>query len=291
MRRFARIVIVMIVVGIFVFGCFISKYMQRKEFFGSLNRIDANGIAKYLRSGVDPNVCTPIPMSGKFWIDLKSIVAGSGKQDSDTRCMTTEPAIFIAIQNGDYASVKELVGAGANVNKQSFDGTTPSMVAVTQIVYSYEEQPDLLERRSLILNYLLDHGADVNKKNDKGADLLIVAGGQGTLTDLILDHGARPLPGDKNWAGDVLIYAAGNQNVDRIAKLISRGANINYQFYDGSTALMNTSSIEVIRFLIKHGADLKIRDKKGSTALDHMRYLVCTEGYEIIKAELDKTSK
>src|SRR5690349_20715656 len=64
-------------------------------------------------------------------------------------------ALADAAQRGDLATVKEMVGAGANVNATHANGGTPFLLAVRN-------------NRSAVAHYLLDHGARVDAHDRRG---------------------------------------------------------------------------------------------------------------------------
>jgi len=49
--------------------------------------------------------------------------------------------------------------------------------------------------------------------------------------------------------------------------MIRNGAQVNAQDNEGSTPLIRSSDVEMTQLLLKHGADMKLRNKAGHTAL------------------------
>lgn len=77
-------------------------------------------------------------------------------------------------------------------------------------------------------------------------------------------------------------YLSGN--LKAIEALIDNGVDINMTNNLGQTALhyaLNLDSIDVAKFLISKGADVKTKDKKGITPLDMVVKRGETENYEI----------
>lgn len=75
-------------------------------------------------------------------------------------------------------------------------------------------------------------------------------------------------PQTKN--GQLLIKAAGEENLNAVNKLIAKGVNIDYQDANGNTALIEAVSIqnhEIVGRLLKAGANVALKDKHDRTAL------------------------
>jgi ankyrin repeat protein len=120
--------------------------------------------------------------------------------------------IFSAVKDGDTASVKRLIDAGADVNARNLDGNTPLHLACLwghmDIVRLLIETGAELNTRddsdctplhltcfrglTEIARFLIEHGADVNASNDYGRTLLhrACSNGRPGIVRLLLEHGA-----------------------------------------------------------------------------------------------------
>jgi ankyrin repeat protein len=134
-------------------------------------------------------------------------------------------------KNGTLDKVKAILnkkGSGsALINRQTQNGSTPLSTAY------YNKKQDIVE-------YLLEHGADIDKQDGIGFTVLITA----CFTD----------------------------DYDGANYFIEHGANVNIQDVDGYTALMlacQKGDIQIVRLLINSGADIDIKDGQGDNALDH----------------------
>ncbi len=70
--------------------------------------------------------------------------------------------------------------------------------------------------------------------------------------------------------GEELIQAAGDDNLAEVVRLIEAGADLDFQDYFGSTALMRAAlygHTEMVEFLIDAGANVNIQAEFGGTAL------------------------
>ncbi len=131
--------------------------------------------------------------------------------------------LMYAVLYGDLATVKMLIGKGADVNARNHNGATALLWAA-----------DNLEKTRL----LLDHHADVNAKSESSRTALIIAAGvygQSAVVKLLLERGA-----DVSAKGPALFRAATALSEAALA---------------GDEASM--------RLLIEHGADPKSAGPAG----------------------------
>jgi ankyrin repeat protein len=238
-------------------------------------------------------------------------------------------ALMAAAEAGHLQIVQLLVEKGANVNAWS-QGETPLMLAAKNVhrtVYDFlyplvsddireigdrdaeKEMAKTIRRKTREKNkageslkdaaidgnlkqvqQLIAMGADVNAVAacNRTAMSLAIQMGKIPVINALLDAGANPnLPDETDDGLDAnspLMEAASTffatNRGEMVRLLIKRGANLNQQDADGRTPLMHAlgySDMDVIETLIKAGADLDIRDKEGNTAL--------------MKAELNQSSR
>jgi uncharacterized protein len=153
------------------------------------------------------------------------------------------PLIF-ATRQGDMASVKILVAAGANVNETSEYGWTPLLVATQNKYY-------------LIGKYLLDHGANPNISNGGGWNPLFIATHNRNIE-----------------RGDYPVRKPDMDHLDFIKLLLAHGANPNLRMlsstetrtvftnewlnYSGATPFLRAAQsgdLVLMKLLLAHGAD------------------------------------
>lgn len=135
-----------------------------------------------------------------------------GNGDRQSRALDTE--LYEAAQEGDYAGVRELVNAGANVNAV-IDGDGSPLIGAAR------------SGNILITRYLLDQGADPNLPAAGDGSPLIVAAALGRLDHvaLLIARGADvnlAVDGDEN----ALMNAAENGRIEVVKFLIDNGADI-----------------------------------------------------------------
>lgn len=142
-----------------------------------------------------------------------------------------------------------------------------------------------------IIKMLMDKGADVNLADKNGITPLMAASELGFATSLLLERKAKVNVADKHGR-TALMYAMGNRGLGVAMDLVKAGADINAQNAGGQTAVMLAIAnaqddpihlihddqvkkareskeryLELIQFLIDHGANLNVKDKSGNTAL------------------------
>lgn len=183
---------------------------------------------------------------------------------------TTSAPLFRAIYADDVHQVIELLHGGANPNVKDRYGWTP----LTRASEGYH--PNLA-----ILRALLDAGAKVNSSYD-GDSALSEAAGRGATDaiELLLQHGADVHKRDM-YGRTPLIAAAGNSEAQPkiVNMLLARGAKVNVHDPSGTTPLlaalnMGTSSDEdvvrqraIVEALVAAGADIRVADQRGTTPL------------------------
>lgn len=169
-------------------------------------------------------------------------------------------ALIFAARQGSIESARALIDAGADINQGDADGNTPLLIAI-------------LNNHDELAQILIDKGADVNQVNKDGRSPLFAA---------VDAH-------DVDWSDRPLVKEADKvSSLDVIKSLIDHKANVNVQLKAvsiikkaaqdsadrtlsvGATPFMRAArsgDVEVMRLLLDHGADPKLANKDGVTAL------------------------
>ena len=137
----------------------------------------------------------------------------------------------------------------------------------------------LYKKHFRVANLLYSHGAIVDVRGDAGWTPLHVASfvGQVDIMRWLLDHGADPNARAKYHHTPLYISTYGT-HLEAVQVLIEHNADINSQSEDGKTALYGVFSsqplnesegkvADIMRLLLKHGADPNIPRKNKSTPL------------------------
>jgi len=229
-----------------------------------------------------------------------------------------EDGFFKAIRLNDTIAVKGFFDAGMNPNSKNRVGETALTFAITNAepntIKAVAEKADLNMQDNLgqaplhlslskqkeeIFDYLLEKNADVNvpgaKERLKNQTVLYLAVTRGNeaLVEKLLDKGADPNIADAEGAvplAEACIGARLNQNI--IKMLIDKGAKVNHQEKNGATPLIyiaanKQTSVEnrqaVVKMLLEAGADKKIKDTKGKTALNWSKEMGTKDVADLLK--------
>jgi ankyrin repeat protein len=232
----------------------------------------------------------------------KLINDGANINEQDSAGVTP---LMYAVSNGDYKLVKMLIDKGADVKVKDKYGYTAFHYAINYDV-NYE-----------ITKLLMD--VDVNAQDGEGRTPLMnsICKGKTDLVKKLIESGVDIRIKDKKGY-DALFYAVDYRDIELIKTLIGKGANLETKDLSGITPLvlaasklpyasslskvemakrlvkgtdmkaMNpdlTKTVDVIKLLIKSGADINAKNPDGETVLDTA--LSCSQGYivdELIKA-------
>lgn len=167
---------------------------------------------------------------------------------------------FTAIRNDNTSVLENLFQRGFDPNTRDPKGQ-PGLTIAMQ------------ERSARAARLLLDQrGIDVNALNEAGESALMLSALKGDLAgaQLLVQRGANiNQPG---WSP--LHYAATGPEPKLVAWLLERGAAIEAESPNGTTALMMAAqygSEDSVRLLLERGADATRRNQKGLKAADFAR--------------------
>ena len=160
----------------------------------------------------------------------------------------------------DPVKIKEAISNGANVNARDENkyGTTVLMRAAK---HGHAE----------VAGLLLEHGADINAKDNEGWTALMGAAwrGHAEMINFLLEHGAD-IDAKDNEGWTALMKAAWKGYAEAAKILLKHSTGVNAQDNAGWTALMGASKegrSEIAEALIQYGADVNIASNNGITAL------------------------
>ena len=190
----------------------------------------------------------------------------------DGRCLGTVPDSLVeefseAVRNADLDIVRRMLdGEPSLVARRAGQFKTPPLVAGVVAVRKDRE------RGRAVMEFLLEHGADVNAVDfqDDAAVHGAAEGGDTALVEFLLARGA-----DVNARGcsPALHRAARNSHLDTMKVLLANGANVHSCNDEGETALHYAArkeggmAVDSILLLLTHGAEVDAANKAGQTPL------------------------
>ena len=201
--------------------------------------------------------------------------------------------LIAAVQYGHTAIVEALIKAGADLNrKDELNQSTPLMWAVRKSESEEGKVTAPIEKKYDIAKLLIQSGADIHLKNRWGSTALQWAADSGNLlmVQALIERGADVNAGDDDGLTPLMVAAnyEGETYLKMVQTMIKAGAKVNAQDVFGLTALMkaamNHFKTGTVRFLVSSGAEIDSKTKEGYTAL----MLACkTARTEIIKFLID----
>ena len=176
-----------------------------------------------------------------------------------------EWSLDVAAKRGDLATVKSLLEQGVDINETT--------ALIDAVIYNHFE----------IVEILLQHGADVNKKDEFGETAICRAIDSGCgekdikILELLLKNGANP--NDKYISMDsfpegphdpLILHAARYGYLEKVKMLIDYGAKVDAKDEELTTALQAAvcrGQLDVAKFLLDNGADVNSKNIYGNSPL------------------------
>jgi ankyrin repeat protein len=172
---------------------------------------------------------------------------------------SVDPQVFLqSVVNGDLASVRAMIEAGADVNSRDPSGYSALM---------YASRHGHLE----IVRLLLARSAEVNAADKAGRSALREAAGMGhaQIVALLVAANANVNLADDNRITPLLLSSY-HGHTDIVRRLIEAGADCATRDAWGNTAVIlaaKNGRTEALDTLLKAGSDINARDRQNITAL------------------------
>jgi ankyrin repeat protein len=176
--------------------------------------------------------------------------------------------------------VSLLLEAGADVNKIAAHGGTAVHWAIPK-----SNTP----RNALNLKKVLDAGAYLEVKEEHGFTPLLLSLDTSDListTELLIQRGADVNAKDMNGDTPLMVSAVGGK-IAQIDLLLGHGARVNDSNKDGITPLMlavQSRHEDVVRNLIKAGADIEAEDLEGHSAITRAVWMEISHILDALRA-------
>ena len=189
---------------------------------------------------------------------LKSRADPNVMVNVEWRNFATTP-LFEASVSGHTRIARMLLSAGADVNTPVGPGYTPLYNA------AYNGHGETVR-------LLAEAHADVNASTDDHFSPLYIACQEGHVrcVDALIAHGAAVDSSRPDEGATALYIASQNGHAYCVQSLLGGGVTIDKPMFDGSTPLMIAcyfAHARVVELLLRAGASLSLRDKRGHNAL------------------------
>ena len=216
-----------------------------------------------LLNGADPGAVNPdgktlfyVSIEKNDLLTLKLLVEQKG--DVNKKYMGGLSPLNHAISKGRTEIIQFLISSGADLNMKDDAGNTPLITAVTKSDYN-------------TASLLLKGGAESNARTPDGKSVLLISyeKNRSDIFDILLGAGASST--EKFESGNTLLHmsALGNR-LSFINALVKNKADLNTLNIESKTAIMLASEKgfgNAVKALITGGADVKMKDKAGESAL------------------------
>ncbi|KAH9003818.1 ankyrin repeat-containing domain protein [Lactarius hatsudake] len=194
------------------------------------------------------------------------------RADMNTRPMNRNPnwtPLQVAAFTGRLAIARVLLDYGANPDVEDEDGSTLLHLVCERDQLSEGHRSQ--ENDVGIVRLLLKFGVDANvRTKDKTTPLHLVAQNGGPkIARVLIDHGANV--DAKNDEGETPLYLASGSRYHVAHLLLKRGAEVNARTKNKATPLHSAATDrygpEIVQMLLGHGADPDAKNDKGETPL------------------------
>jgi ankyrin repeat protein len=233
---------------------------------------DTAALQHLLAAGADPNARQIRGQTAAMWAAAEGhaaaleLLADAGADLNLASTASTRPerrpaggmtALLFAARQGHIDAVRTLIAAGADVNLAGADNTSPLLIAIVNGHYD-------------LAYLLLEHGANPSIAADNGRAPLFAAI---DLRNQQWSQAPAPkLPQDAHMAMiEALVEAGADLEQKLSGKVPHRGSfDMRWSELEGGTPFLRAAwngDIEVMRYLLEHGADPMAVTDKGETAL------------------------
>ena len=268
------------------------------------NKNDVTALSLAIDSGQDAMFSLLLNAGARVDKVAFANVAANGDVSMLTKLMTVSSKLeqsivdegFIsAVEHGQHEVLALLID---KLSDQS-EIVSTALIRVAEDLYSIRSRGLSHVELIKVFKYLLDHGANVDTRDNQGCTALIHAAiyGMSDLARMLLDKNADPnavCDNSREVGGGLTALTAIiergtsiQQKRDFIDQLFISGVDVNQSIRDGETPLMSAAekSLEIVQILLEKGAKVNDRSEKGKTAV---RSAIQFGSVAVLTALLDK---
>jgi ankyrin repeat protein len=232
--------------------------------------------------GAFSSICQPFTGSTleRQWREIETYLEKGDKIPISPEERERISPLHCAVSLGDLDLCKKLCALGADIKATSEHGTTPLDLAV------YEGHVE-------IVKYFIENGADLYAIQSKGYNYIHIAAGKGNiaLCSFLMEQGVSihsiTTPPAEEIGLTPLFYAILAKDLEMIKFLINHGASVNHRTASGETCLLfglKHGNDESVKLLLKAGAPLNPKLPSGRTLLED---LIFSGSVELVRGVLD----
>jgi ankyrin repeat protein len=261
-------------------GTILSRVASESFYYGSNGRLDS------------------VPM-------LRTLIAAGADVNAPNKERRTPLLLVTKWRPKDGGEVfRTLIAARADVNLADNNGETPLMATLTSGDYYNAPQ----EVAGLI-RLLFDAGANVNAKNragDSPLTLALTAGAKVEIIRTLLDAGADVNLANNSGEHALTVAVRARWGDEVIQALLAAGSRVNSSNVSGDTALMVVAKqygnnqyyqnrfendLRLAKTLVKAGADVRLLNHEGESALTIMAMKASVDGLPFIRVLLPERGR
>ena len=229
--------------------------------------------------------------------------------DVNYQCNSGNTALWHAMHRRKEYCADILIEAGADVNKRYDDGmllawssrlgfhrNIAKLLKAGADVNAPDVNPPIMEAaeggHEFCLKLLIDAGATVNCTNKyfgRETAMMTAAEKANTGCMKILKNAGADVSWEDSTGKSALEFAVESGSLQSIELLINWGADANHVDTYGNPALMKAltkiGNPDCVQLLIKHGANVKIRESNGKSALVYAAVNSCEQSMRILIEE------
>lgn len=242
---------------------------------------DRTEISDLVTKGANPNAATdqgitPLHLAiTKGNLEAAAALLELGAQPNVVDELEFSP-LRVAVENNDFKAAELLIAHGADPKYSPHTLKGPLFAAINQSNFE-------------MIDLLVQNGADLNGSYFDGEGYIfpLYLSPNDETFEHLLKLGANPnIFLDQEKELSLLITLIGHKQTNRIAIALEQGADPNFRS-DANIAIplhfaARINYVDGIELLLRHGADLKAKDRWSLTALDHARNKSSNEAVAVL---------